>query len=267
MESVWDIVAPTEIDLTWWKAVALLAAGALGGFINTVAGGGSLITVPLLILFGMPADHANGTNRIGVLQQSIIGIRGFNRYDKLDKSAIPSMLAPTVLGAVLGALAASWLDPDALKPILLGTMIAIAVLMVAFPNVIAPPEGTPTRRLTERPLGVLLLFAAGLYGGFVQAGVGFLLIAALAVGLRYDLVRTNALKLVCTALFSVASLVVFIATDHVEWVPGLILAAGMTAGALLCIRFALSVSQTVIKWTIFTIVCLTSGAILLLPSV
>ena len=263
MESVLDLLKPTEIDLTWWKVAALLAAGVLGGFINTVAGGAAMITVPLLILMGMPADSANGTSRIGILQQSLIGIRGFSRYGKLDRSAIPLMLGPTVLGAVLGALAATWVPPGALKPALLGTMIAIAVLIVVFPDVMAPPEGTPPRRLTDHPMGLLMLFVAGLYGGFVQAGVGFMLIAALAVGLRYDLVRTNALKVVCTALFSIASLAVFIATDHVEWAPGLILAAGMTVGALLCIKFALNVSQTVIKWTIFVLALAICGATLL----
>ncbi len=267
MESFIDLLTPTEIELTWWKVAALLAAGVLGGFINTVAGGASMITVPLLILLGMPADYANGTNRVGILQQSIVAIAGFNRRGKLDKSAVLPMLAPTVVGAVLGALAASWLDPGVLKPVLLGTIVTIAVVMLVFPDAITPPEGAPTYKLTDRPIGLVLLFVAGLYGGFVQAGVGFMLIAALAVGLRYDLVRTNALKVVCTALFSIASLAVFIATDHVEWLPGIILAAGMTVGALACIRFALNVSRTVIKWTVFVIVCLTSGAILLLPNV
>lgn len=263
MDSLVDLFTPTEIDLTWWKAAALLAAGVLGGFMNVVAAGASLITVPLLILMGMPADVANGTNRVGILQQSLVGVRGFHRYDKLEKSAIPAILAPTVVGAVLGALAATWVPPGVLKPTLLGTIIAVALAIVVFPDVMAPPEGTPPRKLTESPAGLVLLFAAGLYGGFVQAGVGFLLIAALAVGLRYDLVRTNALKLVCTALFSVASLVVFAVTGHVEWAPGLILAVGMTVGALLCIKFALNVSQRVIKWTIFVLAWVTCGATLL----
>ena len=107
-----------------------------------------------------------------------------------------------------------------------------------------------------------MLFGAGLYGGLVQAGVGFILIAALAVGLRYDLVRANALKVVCTALFSVAALSVFIASGHVDWIPGIGLAAGNTVGALISVRFALNVSQRVIKWVLFVMVCLTCGSAL-----
>ena len=263
MDLLPEWLTAAEIDLTWWKAAVLVFAGILGGFINTIAGGGSMITVPALILLGMPADYANGTNRVGILQQSLTGVRGFNKSGKLDKRAILPMLLPTVLGAVLGALVSIWLPPDTLKPFLLGTMIAIALSMLVFPDVMAPPEGVHAYSLKERPIGFLMLFGAGLYGGFAQAGVGFILIAALAAGLRYDLVRANALKVVCTALFSVAALLVFISTNHVDWVPAIVLAIGMTLGALSSVRFALNVSQKVIKWLLFIMVCLTCGSALL----
>ena len=253
----------THITLTWWTAVVLVAAGVVGGFLNTVAGGGSMVTVPSLMLLGMPADLANGTNRVGILQQSLTGIRGFNRSGRLEKEAILPMLIPTVSGAVLGAFSSTWLHPDVLKPVLLGAMIAIALVMLVFPDVVAPPEGTKTYTLRERPTGVLMLFGAGVYGGFVQAGVGFILIAALAAGLRYDLARTNALKVVCTALFSIASLSVFILAGRVEWVSGVILAVGMTAGAYLGVKLAVNVDQRLIKWMLFVMVCLTSASVLL----
>ena len=222
-----------------------------------------MITVPALMLMGMPADHANGTNRLGILQQSLTGIWGFSRSGKLDKGAILPMLLPTISGAGVGALSTIWLHPDVLKPALLGLMIAIAVIMLIFPEVVTPQEDTEVRSLRERPLGFLMLFGAGVYGGFVQAGVGFILIAALAAGLRYDLVRTNALKLVCTALFSVVSLAIFVSAGRVEWVSGIILAIGMTAGAFLSVRFALNVDQRFIRWLLLLMVCLMSGSVLL----
>ena len=266
MDSLVEFLSPSHaayISLTWWKVAALVVAGILGGFINTIAGGGSMITVPALMLLGLPADHANGTNRVGILQQSLTGMRGFNEAGKLEKGAILPMLLPTVSGAVLGALSTTWLPPDVLKPVLLGAMVAIALVTLVIPDAVAPPEGARTYSLRERPIGFVMLFGAGLYGGFVQAGVGFILIAALAAGMRYDLVRTNALKVVCTALFSVAALAVFIVTGRVEWVSGIILAVGMTIGALLSVRFALNVEQRVIKWALFVMVCLTSASVLL----
>ena len=266
MDSLVEFLTPSHashLTLTWWVAVVLVAAGVVGGFINTVAGGGSMITVPALMLLGMPADHANGTNRVGILQQSLTGIRGFNRSGRLEKGAILPMLIPTVSGAVLGAFSSTWLHPDVLKPVLLGAMIAIALVILVFPEVVAPPEGTKTYTLRERPTGVLMLFGAGVYGGFAQAGVGFILIAALAAGLRYDLARTNALKVVCTALFSIASLSVFILAGRVEWVSGVILAVGMTAGAYLGVKLAVNVDQRLMKWMLFVMVCLTSASVLL----
>ena len=252
-----------QIALTWWSVALLAGAGIVGGFINTIAGGGSMVTVPTLMLLGMPADHANGTNRLGILQQSVTGIRGYDRSKKLDKGAIVPMLVPTLSGAALGALSATWMPVGVLKPVLLGAMITIAVVMLVSPEVVAPPEGTRTYSLRERPLGFVMLFGGGLYGGFVQAGVGFVLIAALAAGLRYDLVRTNALKVVCTALFSIASLAVFIASGRVEWVSGSIVAVGMTAGALVGVRFALNVDHRLLRWVLLVMVCLTCGSALL----
>ena len=253
----------SEVALTWWKAVVLIGAGIMGGFINTLAGGGSMITVPALMVLGMPADHANATNRVGILQQSLTGVRGFNKAGKLEKGAILPMLIPTVSGAVLGALSSTWLHPNVLKPVLLGAMITIALLMLILPDVVAPTESTKTYTLRERPTGILMLFGAGVYGGFAQAGVGFILIAALAAGLRYDLVRTNALKAVCTALFSIASLSIFIAAGQVEWIPGVILAVGMTVGSYIGVKFAINVDQKLIKWMLFAMICVASASALL----
>ena len=184
-----------EFELTITSISLLIGAGFLAGFINTIAGGGSMLTLPAFMILGMPADIANGTNRVGIFLQSLAGARGFYKEGKLAPATIVPTLVPTLIGAFLGSMLASYLPVSWLKPTLLGTMLAMAVLMLVKPSVVAPPEGTPTYTLSERPMAMLGLFFAGFYGGFVQAGVGFLLIAAVAGGLRYDLVRTNALKM------------------------------------------------------------------------
>lgn len=249
-----------EYELGLVTVSLLLAAGVIGGFINTLAGGGSMLTLPALMMLGMPADVANATNRIGVLLQSLTGAKGFHDADRLDAPAIGPVLVPALTGALAGSLLASYLPVWMLKPTLLGTMIVMALVMLFRPSVVAPPEGTVARRLKDHPTAGIGLFLAGVYGGFVQAGVGFILIAALAGGLRYDLVRTNALKMVCTAAFSVVALAVFIARDQVLWIPGLVLAAGTVAGAIVSVRFAISVAQTTLKWMLFAMVTLTCGA-------
>ena len=81
----------------------LVIAGIAAGFVNTVAGGGSVFTVPALMLLGMPADIANGTNRVGVLMQSAAGVWGFRNRGKLDQSALMPIAVPTVAGSLIGA--------------------------------------------------------------------------------------------------------------------------------------------------------------------
>jgi uncharacterized protein len=112
----------------------------------------------------------------------------------------------------------------------------------------------------ESPTAWAGLFAAGLYGGFVQAGVGFIIIAALAGGLRYDLVRTNALKMAITGILTIIALVVFVARGQVLWVPGLLMAAGTVVGATLSVRFAIAAPQYVLKWFLFGMVLVTCAA-------
>ena len=246
-----------EYELTLLTVTALVVAGFIGGIINTLAGGGSMLTLPALMMLGMPADLANATNRIGVLLQSLTGANEFRRNDRLDASAIIPVLIPTSAGALCGSLAASYLPVFILKPVLLASMVAIALTMLVKPALVAPPEGTPVLTFREKPGAAAGLFVAGVYGGFVQAGVGFILILALAGGLRYDLVRTNALKMVCTAVFSVVALTVFVLRDQVLWIPGLILAIGTVAGAWLSVRFAISVKQNTLKWILFVMVTIT----------
>ncbi len=251
-----------DYELSLLAVSALLAAGLVGGFINTLAGGGSMLTLPALMMLGMPADLANATNRIGVLLQSVTGVRGFREAGRLDSGAVMPVLMPSLAGALVGALAASVLPVWLLKPTLLSCMVGMALVMLIFPTAVAPPRGTRARTLREQPLAGAGIFLAGLYGGFVQAGVGFILIAALAGGLRYDLVRTNALKLVCTGAFSLVALIVFAVQGQVLWIPGLILALGMVVGAMISVRFAITVPQSTLKWILFVMVSATCGAAL-----
>jgi len=249
-----------EFELSLLSVLLLTVAGFVAGFINTIAGGGSLLTLPAFMLLGLPADIANATNRVGILLQALAGARGFYRHGRLEPATIVPTLIPTLLGSLAGALLASYLPVAVLKPTLLFTMLGMAVLMLVQPSVIAPPPDTPVLSLRQSPLAAIGLFLGGLYGGFVQAGVGFILIAALAGGLRYDLVRANALKVAITGALTLIALIVFIARDQVLWVPGLLMATGTVVGATLSVRFAIVVPQHVLKWALFTMVLVSCAA-------
>ncbi len=242
----------------------LIVTGIIAGVINTLAGGGSNLTLPALMLTGMPADIANATNRVGVFLQCLVGVRAYKKNDKLDSADVFPVLLPTLVGGLLGAVLAAVLPTTYLKPLLLGTMITVALLILVFPSVIAPPEGTSTYNVKERPQAWIALFIAGVYGGFVQAGVGFLLITALAGTLRYDLIRSNALKLLCTLAFTGLALLVFIIDDLILWVPGLVLAVGTMIGAAIAVKASLNISQRAMKWFLFLMTLVASAAAMFL---
>jgi uncharacterized membrane protein YfcA len=239
------------MDIAVENIVLLLVTGLIAGVINTLAGGGSNLTLPALMVMGMPADIANATNRVGVVFQNLVALKGFKKHKKLPVEDLGPVMVPTLVGGVLGAIAAAYAPPGILKPLLLGAMLTMTLVMLVKPDVVSPPLGTIPYTMKQRPSAWWWLLVAGFYGGFVQAGVGFILIAALAGTLRYDLVRTNALKVACVLAFTLLALLVFIWKGQVLWVPGLILACGSMAGAHIAVSFAINAKPSTLKWFMF----------------
>jgi len=250
------------MEFTLFGALVLIAVGIVAGFINILAGGGSNLTLPALMVLGLPPEVANGTNRIAICLQCIAGALGFQHHGKLESGDAQAVTIPVILGALIGSLLASYFPSAYLKPALLGTMLLMAFMILVAPQVIIPEVGERSHKVSERPIANVLLFATGVYGGFVQAGVGFLLIAALAGTLRYDLVRSNALKLVCNLAITVIALVVFVFRDQVQWLPGLILAVGTMVGAYLGVKVAIKASAIALKWFVFLMTLVACGAAL-----
>lgn len=251
------------MDYSVFTVVLLIGTGFVAGMINTLAGGGSNLTLPALMVMGMPADIANATNRVGVFLQNVSATVGFRKAKKLDSVDILPVMIPSLVGGVVGAFAASYAPEAWLKPLLLSAMISMTLIMIIRPAMIAPPEGTLPFKVRDKPSAWVALFIAGVYGGFVQAGVGFILIAALAGTLRYDLVRTNALKMVCTLGFTALALGVFIWNDQILWVPGLILASGTMMGSYLAVKLAIKANPNHLKWFLFIMTVCGSAAALL----
>ncbi|WP_028022841.1 sulfite exporter TauE/SafE family protein [Enterovibrio calviensis] len=239
------------MDVSIEFGALLIVLGFVAGIINTLAGGGSNLTIPALIVLGMPAEVANATNRVGVLMQSVSGVAGFRHHKRLENTDLVAILIPTFIGGAAGAVAAAWLPSSIIKPLLLGTMLLMAFVMLIKPSLVSPDADEPFRLVKDTPSSLIGLLIAGFYGGFVQAGVGFVLLAALCGTLRYDLVRGNALKLVCTLAFTSISLVIFIWHDLILWLPGLLLAIGSMVGAWLAVKFAIKANPNTLKWFLF----------------
>lgn len=234
--------------------VLLAVAGVLAGFVNTLAGGGSLVTLPALLLLGLPADVANATNRVSVLAQSMVAARGLAGGERLPGSHVAWIVVPSLAGSLVGAWVAARLPASVLKPVLVGTLFVIAILMLWKPEALVPASGAEPRDPRGRPLAVLGLFAIGAYGGFLQAGVGIFLLLFLSGALHYDLVLGNALKAMLVAALTAVALAVFVVEDKVWWLPGLMLSVTSVIGAQLGVRFALRGGQDAIHKVVFVAV-------------
>ncbi|HAC79483.1 MAG: sulfite exporter TauE/SafE family protein [Candidatus Binatia bacterium] len=237
----------------------LALVGIFAGFMNTLAGGGSLLTLPALMLFGLPADFANGTNRVAVLAQALASVTFFDREGKFDRRGLGPLLVPALLGASVGAASASQIPASYLKPILLLVMTTIALTMLFAPKLIAPEPTDEAPRAPDKK-SFITFFAIGLYGGFAQAGVGIFLLAGLGGLLRYDLVHANGMKSAIAAAFTALSLLIFLAAGQVEWLPGLALAAGMVLGARVAVFLAIKSGNVLLHRIVLVLVLISCGA-------
>lgn len=211
-----------------WQAPLLVLVGAVAGFLNVMAGGGSLLTLPLLIFLGLPAATANGTNRVAIFFQNIFAIGGFKRQGVFPARLALLCTVPALAGSYLGANLAVDIDEQLFRRLLAIIMIGVLLFTVVDPMrrwQVTVEHLSPLRGLVL----ILTFFAVGVYGGFVQAGVGFLIISGLlAHGL--DLVRINAVKVIVIFAFTIVALAVFMAHGQVDYGLGLALAAGNSAG-------------------------------------
>lgn len=220
----------------------LFAVGTFAGFVNVVAGGGSLLTIPALMLTGLPADIANGSNRVAVLAQSLAGGAAFRQAGRLERRLMAPVLCWTLLGALAGAFLAARLPVAIIRPVLIGSLAATALAIL-----MQPDFGRGATRRPFGPVAAVALFAAGFYGGLVQAGVGFLLIWALAGWLGLALDAANGLKIVVVLVYTVPAVVFFQMQDLIDWVAVVPLCLGTVVGALAGVRFAVRVDPAVMR--------------------
>ena len=241
------------------QAIVLIVIGLMAGIINTLAGGGSNLSLPALMMYGLPADIANATNRVSVLLQSITATRGFYKHDKIETTAVKDSFFPLLFGGLTGAILASYINVELLKPLLLGTMIAVS-LWVVLKSEVKVEELSKQKSCFDSKFSLLATFAAGFYGGFVQAGVGFVLLATFVGVLNYDLLRANAMKVVATVIFTSIALLVFIFRDQIAWLPGILLGLGSMVGAQIAVKFALDVKARTLKIMVLVMTIFVSAA-------
>ncbi len=235
------------------EIVAVFAAGLLAGFVNTVAGGGSVVSIPVLTEIVGP-NVANGTLRVAILMQNIVGASGYARGGAMPWRAAAPLIAPVAIGAVGGGWVATGVSPDVMRK-----AFAVAVVLVAVSVLIKPSRWVAAAdpRLHE-PWRSLVFAAIGFYGGFVQAGVGFPLLAGLVLGMGLGLVRGNAAKVLLILCYAPVVLLLFARASQVDWAAGLILGLGSMGGAFTASHLA--VKEGAANWIRWVLVVAALGA-------
>ena len=247
--------------MSWYLILAVIAAGFAAGFINTLAGSGSLVTLPLLIFLGLPANIANGTNRVAILLQNVVAVSSFHRQDRLDLRGSVILALPAVAGAILGAQIAVNLDETTLERTIGVLMLFMLIVILVQPKRwlqghLDRLEGWPTW------WQFALFFLIGVYGGFIQAGVGIFLLAGLVLAVGYDLVRANAVKVAVVLLFTISALVVFIRNGQVVWGIGLLLGVGNMLGAWAATRVAVARGAVWVRRLLIAVVVVSAAELL-----
>ncbi len=240
---------------------ALIIGGVLVGFINTLAGGGSIISLSILMyVMGLPASVANGTNRIAVTLQTLVASASFKKQKVLDWKKGIKLGIPSVIGSIIGA----WIAVDIDEKVFEKAMAIIMIIMLVFifykPQLwLKGQEDLIDKKIS--PFIMFVFFLIGIYGGFIHVGIGYLLLMGIVLGAGYDLVKANAIKVFIVLLYVPFSLAVFIYNGQVNYLYGFVLAIGNVVGAVVASKLAIENGAKFIRWVIVLVVAFTAANI------
>jgi len=234
--------------------IILVLIGFIAGVINTIAGGGSLLTLPMLIFLGLPPAIANGTNRIAILIQNFFSTAGFKSKGIQTFPFSIWMGISALLGAIVGAyLGAIYFKGEIFNKILAIVMVLVVVYMIFKPKQLLQLNA---ERIEGKYFWLLIIafFFIGIYGGFIQAGTGIFIILALNSIGRISLVKSNAIKAVVVILYTISALVIYAYNDKINYGMGLTLAIGNSAGAWFASRYSVNKGDSLVRWFLIIMV-------------
>jgi len=228
------------------EIVGLIFIGFVAGAVNTIAGGGSLLTLPLLIFLGLPPAVANGTNRIAILFQNIFTTAGFKSKGIITFPFSIYVGISALLGSIIGAQIAVDIKGDTFNKILAVVMVLVVGYMVFKSKIkqLNDLERTSGKHLW---LSILIFFFVGIYGGFIQAGVGFIILLVLSSVNNLSLVKSNAVKVTIVLIYTISAVAIFAYNDKIDWKMGLILAIGNAAGGWFASRWSVKKGDGMVR--------------------
>ena len=232
---------PTADPLSF---IIIAIVGAVAGFLNVLAGGGSALTIPLLIFLGYDATVANGSNRIAIQVEALSAVAAFKKKSHADFPLSLKLSLMTLPGGILGAFYAVKID-DALFTKILGVVMLLIIVTLMFPKseIIEHARTHKWRSWLRWPI----MFAVGFYGGFIQAGVGFVIMATLLHLYGMNLIQTNMHKVFIVMIFTIPAVILFIITGNVDWFAAIALSIGMMLGTWLAVKMSLEKGETFVR--------------------
>lgn len=245
------------MDLSFFEISLLIVAGLFAGFINTLAGGGSAITLSVLLFLGLPASVANGTNRIALLMQNIAAVSSFKQQKQLESKKALLLSIPAFVGAILGSLIAVDVNELIIKRAIAVVLIAMLVMLFYKPQQwLAGNVGLREKKLKWWLYP--LFFFMGVYAGFLHLGIGYGVLASIVLGAGYDLVKANAIKLLIILIWTPVTIYVFYVHGQIALWYGLILGVGNFLGAFIASRMAVKNGTGFVRWVIVLVIIATS---------
>lgn len=230
------------------ELILLAITGIATGFLNTMAGGGSMLSVPVMIFLGVPGTVANGTNRIAILPQNVSAVLAFYRRGFANFKLSLSLAVFTIPGTLIGAYIASKVSNDQFDLVLAIIMVIVLIVMsLPEPKPVAANLPPSRQRLIA---GHLLMILIGFWGGFIHIGVGFLLMPILNRVMQFDLITTNAHKVFIILCYTIVALITFASQLELLWHYGIALGVGTWTGAWLAANLQVTKGIGAIKWTL-----------------
>jgi len=241
------------MELTWVSIIILICSGIIVGFINTLAGGGTVVSLSVFMFLGLPPLVANGTNRIGIVFQNATAVAYFQKNKLIDWRFIARLAAPVILGSLAGAGITGFLSNKLFQYIFAGVVILFGISLIFNPDkYIHERTDLVNRKISIQQY--LLYFLLGIYGGFVHVGIGYLLLAVLVLSNGYNLLKANILKNVLVLLYVPFSLIIFTLQGNVYWSFGLIHAIGNMIGAGLAAHLAVKKGAPFIRYIVLVLI-------------
>jgi len=231
--------------MAWYEYILISGVGFIAAFMNTVGGGGSLFSVPILTFLGLPITVANATSRVAILFQNIFAVIGFkSKGVKLPQPYSIYLGLASLGGGIFGSMLATKISDTLFSKIFVGIMLVSVILIIYDPFKSKGAERLDTK---NQIIGIFFFVLLGVYGGFIQAGIGFLVIAVLSLVNNLNLVTANYVKVFAAIVYTGVSVIVFALGGKIQWSTGLVLAVGHALGGWYASRWSVSAGEVWIK--------------------